>query len=185
MREDDASWPQILKKAGYHTGLITDIYHYFKPGMNFHRGFDSFEFIRGQEYDRWVSGPFDAVDPSQHYPPHHNSDRYFREVGQYLLNTQGMEREEDYFAARVFRGASKWLERSARNAPFFLWIDCFAPHEPWDPPFAFARMYRDDWDFDRYLFGYPIEVDRIRESDYLSIRALDAGEVTYTDRWVG
>ena len=185
MREDDVSWPQILKEAGYHTGLITDIYHYFKPGMNFHQGFDSFEFIRGQEYDRWVSGPFDSVDPSRHYPPHHNSDRYNREMGQYLLNTQGMEREDDYFAARVFRSASEWLERSARNAPFFLWIDCFDPHEPWDPPPAYARLYRDRWDYDRYLFGYPIEVGRIRESDYQAIRALYAGEVTYTDRWAG
>lgn len=185
MRDDDVSWSQILQKAGYHTGLITDIYHYFKPKMNFHLGFDSFEFIRGQENDLWVSGPFDSVDPASHYPPHHNSERYYREMGQYMLNTQGLEREEDYFAAQVFRAASTWLERSARKSPFFLWIDCFDPHEPWDPPPAYAKMYRDHWDYDRYLFGYPIEVDRVRESDYPAIRALYAAEVTYADRWVG
>ena len=185
MRQHDVPWAEILRKVGYHTGLVTDIYHYFKPGMNFHSGFDSFEFIRGQEMDRWVGGPFSSVDPSQHYPPHHNSDTYFREMGQYMLNTQGMEREEDYFAARVFQTASTWLERSAAGGPFFLWIDCFDPHEPWDPPPAYAEMYRDRWDYDRYLFGYPIEVSRIRESDYSAIRALYAAEVTYTDRWAG
>ena len=153
--------------------------------MNFHQGFDSFEFIRGQENDLWVSGPVDAVDAARHYPSHHHSERYHREMGQYLLNTRGMQREEDYFAARVFRAAADWLDRSAAGGPFFLWIDCFDPHEPWDPPPSYARMYRDRWDYDRYLFGYPIEVDRIRPSDYPAIRALYAGEVTFTDRWVG
>ena len=185
LRQDDVSLPQILAKAGYRTGLITDIYHYFKPGMNFHRGFDSFEFIRGQENDLWVNGPFDSVDPTSHYPDHHDSGRYRQQMGQYLLNTAGIEGEDDYFAAKVFRAASSWLERTALQSPFFLWIDCFDPHEPWDPPPAYARMYRDQWDYERYLFGYPIDVTSIRESDYPAIRALYAGEVTYTDRWVG
>ncbi len=185
LRSHDVSVAQILGKAGYRTGLITDIYHYFKPGMNFHAGFDSFEFIRGQENDLWISGPFDSVDPTKHYPAHHDSDRYRKQIGQYMLNTRGVESEDDYFAAKVFRAASGWLERSARDSPFFLWIDCFDPHEPWDPPQAYARMYRDQWDYDRYLFGYPIDVTSVRESDYPAIRALYAGEVTYTDRWVG
>ena len=185
LRPDDVTLARILNKAGYRTGLITDIYHYFKPGMNFHGGFGSFDFIRGQEMDDWVSGPIDSVNPLKHYPPHHDSERYFREMGQYMLNTQGMEREEDYFAARVFRAASTWLERSADSSPFFLWIDCFDPHEPWDPPSRYAKMYRDRWDYDRYLFGYPIDVAKIRESDYPAIRALYAAEVTYADHWVG
>ena len=185
MRDDDVSLAQILGQAGYHTGLITDIYHYFKPGMNYHAGFDSFEFIRGQENDLWISGPFDAVDPGKHYPDHHESDRYRQEMGQYLLNTRTFKAEDDYFAAQVFRAASTWLERSSRQSPFFLWIDCFDPHEPWDPPPSYAKLYRDQWDYDRYLFGYPIDVASIRESDYPAIRALYAGEVTYTDRWVG
>jgi hypothetical protein len=44
-------------------------------------------------------------------------------------------REEDWFAPRVFRAASRSLKRNATAPePFFLFIDSFDPHEPWDPP---------------------------------------------------
>jgi hypothetical protein len=37
--------------------LISDCYHYRAPGMNFHRGFHAYRWIRGQEYDPWTSHP--------------------------------------------------------------------------------------------------------------------------------
>ncbi len=187
LRGDDATLAQALRKAGYHTGLVTDIYHYFKPGMNFHQGFDSFEFIRGQEMDAWVNGPRDGVDPAAHMPAHHRSESYLDGMRQYMLNTQSFDRgrEDDYFAARVFRSAMRWLERGARRSPFFLWIDSFDPHEPWDPPKKYADMYRTEWPVERYLFGYPIDTNSVRREDYPYIRDLYAGEVTYTDAWIG
>ena len=188
LRKEDVTLPMVLKKAGYHTGLITDIFHYFKPGMNFHQGYDSFEFIRGQETDAWISGPLEAYDPKRHMPEHHHSKIYLDGMRQYMMNTASFRRdeEEDYFAARVFQSAMRWLDRSARQSPFFLWIDSFDPHEPWDPPKKYADMYRQDWPYERYLFGYPIDPERkVRAEDYPYIRDLYAGEVTYVDSWVG
>ena len=34
---------------GVATGLVSDVYHMFKPTMNFTRGFMSYDYIRGQE----------------------------------------------------------------------------------------------------------------------------------------
>ena len=71
------------------------------------------------------------------------------------------------------------------KSPFFLWIDSFDPHEPWDPPSNYAKMYREDYGYERYLFGYPITPSKVRPEDYPVIRDLYAAEVTYMDRWVG
>ena len=188
LREDDVTLASVLRKAGYHTGIITDIFHYFKPGMNFHQGFDSFEFIRGQEADAWVSGPNAEFDPKKHMPPHHHGKSYLDGMRQYMMNTRHFDRdkEDDYFAAQVFTRAMRWLDDSAKQTPFFLWIDSFDPHEPWDPPKRYADMYRTEWPYERYLFGYPNVPERkLRRDDYPYIRDLYAGEVTYVDSWVG
>ena len=188
LRDDDVTLSQVLKKAGYTTGLITDIFHYFKPGMNFHQSFDSFEFIRGQEADLYIAGPREEFDPREHMPPHHHSQQYLDGIRQYMMNTQSFDRdnEDDYFAARVFKAGMDWLERCAKQSPFFLWIDSFDPHEPWDPPKRYAEMYRTEWPYERYLFGYPIDPNReVRREDYPYIRDLYAGEVTYMDAWFG
>ena len=60
---------------------------------------------------------------------------------QYLRNTSRRQREEDYFPARTFRKAARWLERNHKRAPFFLYIDTFDPHEPWDPPDHYTDLY--------------------------------------------
>ena len=54
--EDQMTMSEILQEKGYTTAYITDVYHVFKPGMNYHRGFDEWHFIRGQEYDQWRTG---------------------------------------------------------------------------------------------------------------------------------
>ena len=48
---------EMLREAGYRTALITDCYHQFKPSKNFHRGFDEWIWVRGQEGDPYRSGP--------------------------------------------------------------------------------------------------------------------------------
>ena len=51
MREGDIRLPEILAKGGYTSAFVTDVYHMMKPGMNFHRGFHAWRWIRGQEQD--------------------------------------------------------------------------------------------------------------------------------------
>ena len=50
--KDQKVLAEILAEQGYRTALVTDVFHTFRPNMNFHRGFDEWRWIRGQEYDR-------------------------------------------------------------------------------------------------------------------------------------
>ena len=90
--------------AGYATGLVSDVYHMFKPTMNFTRGFLSCDFIRGEENDGLRSGPFSRIDLGAHTPDGKPDVARFPTVAQYLLNMLERQKgEEGYLAARVFR----------------------------------------------------------------------------------
>ena len=185
LRDNDVTFPEVLKKSGFTTAFITDTYHYFK--MNFHRrGFDTWQWIRGQETDTWQSGPKEKFDPKEYVPEHlWNNENYDRNMRQYLMNTQDRRSEEDYFCAQTFRQAMRWLERNLNSKPFMLWADTFDPHEPWDAPERFRKMYYDKYPCERFLFGYGVRRQDIREEDIPAIRALYAAEVSFVDMWIG
>ena len=54
---DEDTLAEGLAAEGYHTGFVTDTLPYFAPGFNFQRGFWQWEYVRGQQQDRWRS-PF-------------------------------------------------------------------------------------------------------------------------------
>ena len=169
------------------TGLVADTYHMFKPTMNYTRGFVTYDFIRGQESDNWRFGAREAVEDllRPHVREPINWDRH---VGlmQYMFNQKFRQREEDYSCARVFRRAADWLSENAHNAPFFLWVDSFDPHEPWDPPREYADRYMPDWDGKDFITpGAGNEGDGLSDAERERIEALYFGEVTLVDRWVG
>jgi hypothetical protein len=62
---------------------------------------------------------------------------------QYLANTSHRKTDEDWFAPRVFASAGEYLEHIEEAQPFFLLMDCFDPHEPWDPPRKYVDLYGD------------------------------------------
>jgi arylsulfatase A-like enzyme len=135
---EDITLSEMLKKAGYTTALVSDLYHTFKPDKNFHRGFDCWRWIRGQEADRWESGPKSKIDVSQYL----HASQKGPGPQQYLLNRLDWKREEDWLAARVFTDAMRWLDRNAQESnPFYLHVESFSPHEFWDPPEAYYRLY--------------------------------------------
>jgi len=183
--KDDITFAEVLQKQGFTTGFIVDTYHHFKPNYNFHRGFDSWQWVRGQETDRWKSGPKEKFDPKKHMPAHLWNEQYDRNMRQYLMNTQDRKGEEDYFCAESCDTAMKWLQQNINNKPFMLWIDMFDPHEPWDAPPRFQKMYRSNYPYERYLFGYGVRVKDIRPDDLAVIKDLYAAEVTFSDYCIG
>jgi arylsulfatase A-like enzyme len=185
MEPDATTLSMVLGRAGFTTGFIADTYHYFKPDMNFHKGFSSWQWVRGQETDLYRSGPAERFDPKQHMPGHLLNPGYERNMRQYLMNTQDRKREADCFCARSLRAGLDWLKQNRRAERFMLWIDTFDPHEPWDAPQRFQRMYRADWPYERYLFGYGVRNEDIRPEDLPYIRDLYAAEVSFVDSCVG
>ncbi len=188
LAKDDTTFAQVLNKHGFTTSFIVDTYHHFKPDYNFHRGFDSWQWVRGQETDKWKSGPKEKFDPKKHMPAHLWNERYDANMRQYMMNTQDRNGPKDYFCARSCKAAADWLEQNINNKPFMLWIDMFDPHEPWDAPPRFQKMYRDKYPYERYLFGYGVrnKVGKdIRLDDLPVIRDLYAAEVSFSDYCIG
>jgi arylsulfatase A-like enzyme len=185
--ETDDTLAEILQERGYRTGFITDVYHLFKPGMNLHRGFDEWRWIRGQEFDCYASGSTKAVDSEQYMNPKMNrTANSVKMFSRYLRNTRSRQKEEDYFAPMVFRSAARWLEENYRCEKFFLCIDCFDPHEPWDPPQHYVDIYDPGYQgVEIILPTYTDNLDYLSDAELRHIRALYAGEVTLVDTWLG
>ena len=175
---------EILTAYGYTTGLVADVYHMFKPTMNYTRGFSTYEFLRGQETDNWKGGTLDMVRDQMVRHTRCPEDMLANStLYQYLLNQRFRGGEEDYQCARVFRSAADWLDDNAANKPFMLWVEAFDPHEPWDPPPSYADRYCPDYDgIDFIMPGLGPEPT---EAEIERTKALYYGEVTFVDRWVG
>lgn len=175
---------EILGREGYTCGLVTDTYHYRAPGMNFHRGFHSYEHVRGQEYDPWSS-----AEPRRNVADYVNgryTDHFRDLVAKFLANTDGFAREEDWFAARLVEAACAWLRANRRHPKTFLWIDSFEPHEPWDPPKRFDTYTDPGWTGKRLILpmGGPA-IAWASPAEIRHVRGLYAGEVASVDHWLG
>lgn len=186
MPEDQISLTEILRANGYETALFTDTFHVFKPTYNFQRGFDIFDYTRGQALDRYrlsLTIPDEQVD---RYALPGNAADTRETIRQYLANVAGRESEEEWFAPRVFTRSMDYLETASRNGgPFFLVVDCFDPHEPWDPPVSYANMYGDPiGDYEPVMPEYTT-TGYLTERELGRMRELYAGEVTMVDRWLG
>ncbi len=176
---------EILLQHGFFTGMVADTYHMFKPTMNYTRGFVTYDFVRGQETDNWRGGTLTSIaDEIRKYTREPLDSPRIARLAQYLFNQRGRKKDEDYQCARVFRSAARWLENNAGNMPFFLWIDSFDPHEPWDPPRNDADRYYA-WEGKPGIeYIYP-DNENATEEEKARIKALYCGEVTFVDRWVG
>jgi arylsulfatase A-like enzyme len=83
------------------------------------------------------------------------------------------------------RDACRWLERNYTHPNFFLWVDAFDPHEPWDPPRYYVDMY--DPGYQGQVVDHPQYGPQgfLTPEELRHCRALYAGEVTLVDTWVG
>lgn len=178
---------EILLSEGYQTGLITDTYHMFKPTQNFTRGFLNYEFVRGYESDNFRGG---KIRPDDLAPFVRDPDPAKHPIlTQYLLNTRGRRKECDWSTPQVFSRASQWIRDHVEAPPFFLWIDSFGPHEPWDPPRQYAQPYFSNPSFTGVEFIYPLELTtndkQFTKDEENRVRELYLGYLTFVDKWLG
>jgi len=90
--------------------------------------------------------------------------------------------------ARVVKEAIHWLERVTQKQKdnLFLWVDCFDPHEPWDPPSPYREMYDPDYHGQELIDPVPGPVEGyMTEEELKHTLALYSGEITFVDKWVG
>jgi arylsulfatase A-like enzyme len=176
---------ETLVGAGYSTALYADTQPLFHPSMNFQRGFRVFEWIRGQERDRFRPKLGVPEDQIRKNTVAGNDANMVDKVRQYLANTRDRKGEEDHFAPRLFTKGMEYLDTADEGQPFFLVLDSFDPHEPWDPPDEYVDLYSDGYEGrDPIVPNYGAS-DWLDDAELERMKALYSGEVTMVDRWLG
>ena len=177
--------PRLLQNRGYVTQLLCDCPHLFNA--NFHQHFNGAYAIRGQEGDTFflrMNTPIQEMMPREKTRTgHHFQDRNLVDLHRWI--NRYWVCEDDTFPPRTAAYAVRWLEENAEYRPFFLWVDFFDPHEPWDPPEYMIKKYDPDYT------GIPmLHPNYGKASDYTpeelrNLRAHYCAEAELVDRWVG
>lgn len=184
--QSDVTVAEHLSANGYTCALICDCYHLMKPSQNFHRGFQCFQWERGQEYDMYQSQPLPEGYLERFLKPGTElTEARARVLTQYLRNQMYRESDEDYQAAKTFGSAIRWLERNSGSSPFYLHIESFDPHEPWEAPRRFIDMYDPDWDGPELIYANLYRREMLTDEEHHHVRARYAAECTMVDYWIG
>lgn len=184
----------VLGSAGYRTGYVTDNPHILGPAYDgFMRRFDRPVGVKGQVPFR--GKPPGSTSPREvlrHVIPPLRKTFIRGRIAEYLAANAGREGESDYLSARVFTAAGQFLDQAtAAGKPFALVVDSFDPHEPWDPPEKYLKMYgsgRIGGVKAIQPFSPPGGDARIWDlspRDLRRVRNLYAAEVTMVDAWLG
>lgn len=172
----DYTLPHALRNAGIYTHMSTDHYHYFQiGGENYPLLFNSWEFIRGQEHDA-----FAPVLGKQPGPAHYGAF-----YPQYDLNRRRFPCEAEFPSPKTLAQAADFVENYHDEDDWFLMIDSFDPHEPFDVPDGFEEDYCDPYQ-DR-LFYWPnyAPCGDLPQHAVDHIQKQYAKTLTMTDKWLG
>lgn len=176
----DVTITHLLRDRGYICGFITDVYHYRAPGMNYHGGFHEYRWIRGQEYDPYVSAP--TKRSIEDYVNEFYSETWKGRIKQFLANTDDFKSAEDWFPYKVMKESVRWLRDNRCYKNLFLLVDCFDPHEPWDPIKEFDNYTDPSYKGPRLIMPMGGIADHwARDHEIKYVQGLYAGEASFVD----
>lgn len=154
----DDSMPELLKQHGVYTRIVTDHNHYVEDGgATYCTRYSTWECNRGQEGDPWQASaaPYPTSTHSKPLPdgaPQGIKTLFERMHGQDMLNRAVCRDVADYPQARTFAQGLAFLRKNGGQDNWFLQIETFDPHEPFDAP--------------REYIGRLFDPDRISELDW-------------------
>lgn len=147
----DDSMPELLDQAGIHTHIATDHFHYVQDGgATYLERYSSWECFRGQEDDKWKG----CAEPRQApgFSPHIFGTESLapallakRAKGGWQNDCNRAHRsgEQDYSQTLSFDAGLEFLEENAAYDNWFLTIESFDPHEPFDAPDSYHGAWFD------------------------------------------
>ena len=190
------AFPRVLFENGYCTQLLHDTPHLVNGGMAFDYYFNSWGFFRGAEVDRpWLTdkwtlpsnwerdSAFDAWEMSDE-----EMIASSPVMATYLQANAHRKGERDFNCWQLFDAASRFLEDNSRRRNFFLWVDSFDPHEPWDSPEEYVKMYLPEGNGKidpRLLWARVGHGDTMTEEVIRVQRALYFAKLSFVDRQLG
>ena len=171
-----------LRRAGVTCQLITDHPHLFETGgENYHVDFSAWDYQRGHESDPWKT----RRDPSWAGAPSFGRGRTAYD------DSRGYFRDEaDFPGPRTLAAAARWLEENAAaHDRFFLMVDEFDPHEPFDTPEPYASLYDPEWKGTHLIWPPYVVGGQARgvldARQGRQIRASYGAKLTMIDAWLG
>jgi arylsulfatase A-like enzyme len=179
----DDSMPEILKKNGVYSYLVSDHYHYWEEGgTNYHTKYSGFEFIRGQEGDFWIG---DLGIPEIENP---NIGLDKGDYGrQDWINRSYMHDESEMPMPRVFKSGIEFIEKNYKYDNWFLHIETFDPHEPYSVAERFKDLY--DYDFSKFHRDWPEYTNGETSPNHREMKEhfkfLNAALVSMCDEYLG
>jgi len=181
---DEVTLAERLGEERIPSMMVTDTQNTVVAGVNLWKGFTAWHCNRGQEGDGcWL----DYTVPLE-FPVPPELIRYTAPWWHQTLMTRAHRKvEEDWFAPGTYKAALDWLDRNHRLDSFFLYIDTFDPHEPWDPPDWYERLYDADFAgrrFDAPTYGIVKQLG-ITKREMRNIHARYCGEITMVDAAFG
>ncbi len=197
----DDSFSRILSGRGVYTHLVSDHLHYFEDGgWGYANAFDSWDFVRGQEYDALevlVRPPVERLRQKydeRHYPladlgPDRNITRRNVESSVWkrsrgAITRESLTDEADFPTAKCFAKGLNFIDRNRDADDWFLQLECFDPHEPFVAPERFKKAY--DTGYDGKILDWPV-YERVSESEQeiAEIRGNYAALVAMCDEYFG
>ena len=175
-----------MREAGIASMLVSDHPHLFEVGgENYHTDFLAWEYERGHESDPWKTRPDTSWlgtptfgRAQEAYQLHYDRSRgYFKE-------------EDDFPGPKTMAKAAQWVaENAGYHDRFFLFIDEFDPHEPFDTPEPYASLYDDTWEGPHLIWPpYHAAAQRkgvLTERQAHQVRACYGAKLTMIDHWFG
>ena len=172
----DDSMPELLKRSGVHTHLVSDHPHYWEDGgATYHPRYSTWEFFRGQEGDPWKGVVSAGVNDGGFKSALHRQDE---------VNRSYMPTEAEHAQTLTFDAGLDFLRTNAEADDWLLQIETFDPHEPFFSHQHYKDLYPDDYDGPR--FDWP-EYERVTQDQQTvdHVRNEYAALVTMCDRSLG
>ena len=174
-----------LARDGYATQLLCDCPHLFNARFN--QGFQAAYQHRGQEGDRHLLHLNDDITEVM---PRAKTRATPSFQGRTLADmhrwiNRYASREDQTFCAKTAATAVRWLEENHRAAPFFIWVDFFDPHEPWDPPEYLVHKYDPDYGGEPMLHCNYGPATDYSPDELVNLWAHYAAETELVDRHLG
>ncbi|MFQ6145955.1 sulfatase [Streptomyces seoulensis] len=153
----DDSMPELLKRHGVHTHLVSDHQHYWEDGgATYHGRYSTWEFFRGQEGDPWKG---QVADPA---PPEDLRAGRGELWRQDWINRQYLDTEDKQPQTLTFDAGLDFLRVNHAEDGWFLQIETFDPHEPFFAQAHYKALYPHDYDGPH--FDWP-DYNRVTETD--------------------
>lgn len=137
----DDSMPELLKRNGIHTHIVSDHQHYWEDGgATYHTRYSTWEAVRGQEGDPW-KGSLAPVEKTTSLVSMKKSP--YNLEHQDAINRRYIKKEEQFPQALTFAGGLEFIEENKDYDNWFLQIETFDPHEPFFSPEKYQEIYRE------------------------------------------